>query len=110
MHPRYKYGEVDNDMALIRLKTKASFNTYVRPACFPDSSVKFPDGEECYITGWGDLSSGGSAPRILQQAKVPLVSQRECTNAMEEALQITCFVPDIPTRKLTHAREIRVVH
>ena len=55
MHPGYKTGDVDNDMALIRLKKKASFNTYVRPACFPDSSVKFPDGEECYVTGWGAL-------------------------------------------------------
>ncbi|XP_066916916.1 chymotrypsinogen A-like [Clytia hemisphaerica] len=78
MHPKYQSRTYEKDIALIRLKKKASFNTHVRPACFPDSSVKFYDGEECYVTGWGYLREGGSSPRILQQVKVPLVPRSTC--------------------------------
>ena len=67
MHPQYDSYTYDKDIALIRLKRNATFNTYVRPACFPDSSVKFPDGEECYVTGWGRLRSGGSSPRVSKR-------------------------------------------
>ncbi len=35
-------------------------------------------GERCYITGWGRLSSGGSTPKILQEAQVPIVTPQEC--------------------------------
>lgn len=82
MHPGYDADSANNDMALLRLKKKASINKFVRPACFPDASVNFSPGEECYITGWGALKTGGSSPRILQQAKIPLVSQTECIRAM----------------------------
>jgi len=30
------------------------------------------------IAGWGTLSSGGSSPRVLMQASVPLVSKQRC--------------------------------
>ncbi|XP_066916917.1 trypsin-2-like [Clytia hemisphaerica] len=100
MHPGYKYGDVDNDMALIRLKKKASFNTYVRPACFPDSSVKFPSGEECYVTGWGALRTGGSSPRILQQAKIPLVPQHECQRAMGNDITKNMFCAGYANKRI----------
>jgi len=52
MHPKFESQRVNNDMALIRLKKKASINYFVRPACFPDSlKTSFQDGEECYVTG-----------------------------------------------------------
>ena len=35
-------------------------------------------GQRCYITGWGKLRSGGSTPKILQEAQVPIVTIEEC--------------------------------
>lgn len=64
MHPRYDTTTTNNDMVLLRLKTKASYTNYIRPACFPDSATRFSSGEECYVTGWGYLQANGASPRV----------------------------------------------
>ena len=34
--------------------------------------------KKCWITGWGTLSSGGSQPNTLMEARIPLVSKERC--------------------------------
>jgi len=65
MHPKYNSTTADHDVALLRLRKKATFTSFVRPVCFPDSSISFSAGEECYVTGWGDLfSDSGNFSRV----------------------------------------------
>ena len=78
------------DIALIRLSRPAHLTKGVGLVCLPDDNISFPPGSECWITGWGTLSPGGHAPDELQQAKVPLVSNKECTkNGSYDAHMIT---------------------
>jgi len=83
MHESYKrpYG-LSNDIALLKLSKPAQINNYVGLACLPgDSTPSLPIdnmSKKCWITGWGTLSSGGSSPRVLMQASVPLVSKTRC--------------------------------
>ncbi|KXJ23472.1 Transmembrane protease serine 6 [Exaiptasia diaphana] len=79
-HPNYNELEnhkYDNDIALMKLKRSIKYNAKVRPVCLPSRS--FPAGTNCYVTGWGRVQEkkvGGSS--ILRQARVPLVSEKEC--------------------------------
>merc|ERR1719476_505623 len=52
-------------------------------ACLPGAKTHFPVGMNCSISGWGKLSEYGSGPAILQQAQVPLTSQKECEDAYQ---------------------------
>ena len=43
------------DFALIELETPLVYNDKIAPICFDDSV--FPPGTECYVTGWGQMTS-----------------------------------------------------
>ena len=70
-----------NDIALIKLAKPAKLRKGVGLVCFPNPNVTLPfdiPDKRCYITGWGTLSSGGSQPKELMEASVPLVSKGRC--------------------------------
>ena len=54
---------------------------YVNLACLPKRVNAPSDGDKCWITGWGRLSSGGSSPNVLQQVSVPIASRARCDKA-----------------------------
>ncbi|XP_038061458.1 neurotrypsin-like [Patiria miniata] len=76
-----------NDIALVTLRGRinghkgALFNDHVLPACLPQRD-EFEMGSNCWVTGWGysnfsDLISS-SFPDMLNEAPVPLQSQKTC--------------------------------
>ena len=70
-----------HDIALLKLKTKATLGAGVGLVCLPDANNALVQDKRCYITGWGTLQSGGSQPDYLQEASVPIVSQDKCKSA-----------------------------
>eukprot|EP00959_Pyramimonas_sp_CCMP1952_P219238 4583988-Pyramimonas_sp.AAC.1 len=64
------------DFALVELVDAAPLSECIGSACLPSEDVA--DGEECFITGWGTLSSGGSSPDLMQEAQVNVVSNSDC--------------------------------
>jgi len=77
MHPDYGTpSDLNNDIAVIELQTPIKFNKYVQPLCLPDKDV--PVGTQCYITGWGKIHPRGGMTRVLEQAKMPVVSNQVC--------------------------------
>lgn len=48
---------VSNDIALLKLASEATLNTYVQLASLPPSGQILPHNNFCYITGWGRTSS-----------------------------------------------------
>ncbi|EDO42420.1 predicted protein [Nematostella vectensis] len=81
-HPNYhRPVGYANDIALLKLDRPAKLDRYVNFACLPDQVPEPKEGDRCYITGWGKLSSHGSAPDILQQATVPVVGRARCMKA-----------------------------
>ena len=70
-----------NDIALIKLVKPAGLGVGVGLVCLPDTANSLPFdnfNEKCWITGWGRLSSSGSRPNLLMEARVPLVSKQRC--------------------------------
>ena len=80
-----KYGSpktYSNDIALLNLEKPAVLGAGVGLVCLPDigNSLPVDSDKTCWITGWGDLYSGGYQPNTLMQASVPLVSKQRCSN------------------------------
>uniref|UniRef100_A0A8C4Y8F4 Peptidase S1 domain-containing protein n=1 Tax=Gopherus evgoodei TaxID=1825980 RepID=A0A8C4Y8F4_9SAUR len=77
-HPSYTDIGSSGDIALVELETPVNFNSVIHPICLPASSVEFPAGMECWVTGWGDTHYG--APKTLQEVQVPLIDRDTCNS------------------------------
>ncbi len=77
-HHKYDPDTYTHDIALLRLKTKATLGAGVGLVCLPDGNFALVPNKRCYITGWGTLSSGGSQPDYLQEASVAKVAKKFC--------------------------------
>lgn len=85
-HPKYNGRDLDNDIALVKLKKKVAFNftTFGTPdkvgsVCLPKSGDEVVKrNQECFITGWGKTKHPGPSSDILMEASMPPVSNEEC--------------------------------
>ncbi|XP_077129937.1 transmembrane protease serine 9-like [Ranitomeya variabilis] len=79
-HPDYKSAAHTWDIALVKLDSPVSYTKYIMPICLPAFSVTFPNGLECWVTGWGDIRSNEPLPypETLQNVKVPLIDHKTC--------------------------------
>jgi len=78
-HPQYNSpSQYSNDLMLLRVDPPFDFGPGVGAACLPETTVAA--GTDCWITGWGTLSSGGSRPSILQEAIVDVKTNEQCNS------------------------------
>ncbi|KAM8962457.1 serine protease 33-like [Pelodytes ibericus] len=68
------------DIALLELSNPVTYTSFILPVCIPSASINFPEGMECWVTGWGNIGSGVSLPypETLQQVMLPLISGSSC--------------------------------
>ncbi|XP_041094771.1 serine protease 27-like [Polyodon spathula] len=80
LHPSYQDPHQGFDVALVQLDRAAVFTDSVLPVCLPTSAVLFPEGMECWVTGWGDVGTSVSlpAPGILQELQLQIIDQSSC--------------------------------
>ncbi|XP_073504996.1 transmembrane protease serine 9-like [Phyllobates terribilis] len=78
--PDYTSAAHTWDIALVKLDSPVSYTKYIQPICLPSASVTFPNGLECWVTGWGDIDNYVSLPypNTLQNVKVPLMDHKTC--------------------------------
>ncbi|KAI5633007.1 trypsin domain-containing protein [Phthorimaea operculella] len=80
VHEEFVYNRLDNDIALLKLKSEAVFTDYVQPAClwYKDTYKKLPQGN-IYgtVVGWGFDHTDQLSPQ-LRQATMPKVSDATC--------------------------------
>ncbi|KAM9301056.1 coagulation factor X-like [Morus bassanus] len=90
IHEGYETGQVNHDIALLRLETPVNLTDYVVPICLPEkrfavyelSSIKFST-----VSGWGRLLDGGATSSVLMRVDLPRVKTQECEK--ETDLNIT---------------------
>ncbi len=75
-HPDYNPETLVNDVALVVLATPTS--APAMPLIAPWQDALVVGGAPATMAGWGRTVSGGSSPRFLQEATVPLVSDANC--------------------------------
>ncbi|KAL0977929.1 hypothetical protein UPYG_G00163400 [Umbra pygmaea] len=69
------------DIALLRLSTEVTLNTYVQLGTLPSANYILPNNNPCYITGWGRTATGGSLSNSLKQAWLPSVDHQTCSSS-----------------------------
>ena len=82
-HPNYEVAATfDSDICLLKLSSPVTFNDYVTPVCLAASQAKFLNGTDSWVTGWGDISSGGKLKRsrtvALNQSRGVIWGTRRC--------------------------------
>lgn len=77
MHPAYDRTTTNFDFGLVKLENPVDINGCVGTVCLPGNKDVEP-GSKCWISGWGTLQEGGSSPRKLQEARVTVLSNKEC--------------------------------
>ncbi|MBN3295158.1 TMPS3 protease, partial [Amia calva] len=78
-HWKYRPKALDYDISLMKLKAPLSFNGLVEPICLPNYGEEFEDGKMCWISGWGATDDGGEATVSMNYARVPLISNKVCS-------------------------------
>ncbi|XP_038163124.1 elastase-1-like [Cyprinodon tularosa] len=69
-----------NDIALVKLSSEVTLNSYVQLASLPSPGQILPHNNPCYMTGWGRtyVEKGELLP--LKQAFTPVVDYQTCSS------------------------------
>jgi len=54
-----------------------SKHKHLRPVCLPNKKYKLNEND-CWATGWGLTGNNGDRPDVLQQVKLPILSNDYC--------------------------------
>lgn len=57
--PNYTAAARGGDVALLKLKNPVELSSHIKLISLPTAKETFPLDSECWVTGWGDLNSGG---------------------------------------------------
>jgi len=80
-HEDYKLRSYDADITLVKLESPVAYNAFIKPVCLPDQDQDETIKDSCYVTGWGRTQEGGQQAKVLQEAKLPIVSRKTCSDA-----------------------------
>ncbi|XP_041801227.1 elastase-1-like [Chelmon rostratus] len=82
IHPGWDPNDVagGDDIALLRLSSSATLNSYVQLGSLPPSGQILPNNNPCYITGWGRTSTNGNLSAQLKEAYLPVVDHKTCSS------------------------------
>uniref|UniRef100_A0A646QGP2 Serine protease n=1 Tax=Hemiscolopendra marginata TaxID=943146 RepID=A0A646QGP2_9MYRI len=80
-HENYNSESNENDISLLKLQKKLTFNSFVNAARLPLKKQQLFSGN-CDITGWGFITPDGGFPNLLQKVSIPLISDDECQDRM----------------------------
>ncbi|XP_043928446.1 suppressor of tumorigenicity 14 protein homolog [Protopterus annectens] len=86
IHPQYDEYTSDYDIALLELSSPVFFNDVIQPICLPLNPQFFYLRTTCYVTGWGAVKENGELAKILQEARVRVVSQNICNKLYDDAV------------------------
>jgi len=80
LHENYNPSTIDNDIAILKLKTPLTFNNNVQRACLPEASF-VPSGK-AVASGWGLVSQfPNQSPKNLQWVTKPVVTNDKCVKS-----------------------------
>ncbi|XP_076458361.1 serine protease hepsin-like [Babylonia areolata] len=80
MHERYQHKTVENDIALLIVKDRIPFTTFIRPICMPHGAAvtsPVPVGTPCLLAGWG-RTKGTGPEGVLMEVTLPVISDQVC--------------------------------
>ncbi|XP_078522194.1 serine protease 56 [Lissotriton helveticus] len=92
IHPKFNQKTFNNDLALVELTTSTLGLENASPVCLPEFLQDPPAGTPCFIAGWGSAYQDGPSADVVMEARVPMLSQDSCRNALgKDLLTSTMF-------------------
>ncbi|KAM4558575.1 granzyme B-like [Odontesthes bonariensis] len=82
-HPKFN-GLVNYDIMLLKLKTNATLNKYVKPIGLPKKDGKIPANINCAVAGWGKTGANKPASNVLKETTEKMQFSFECKNLWQE--------------------------
>lgn len=79
-----KYGNFENDIALMKLDKPLKFNDGIQPIQIETEELN--PGVELTISGWGTEYTGGFSPTYLKYNKLRILNGNECGCPMDSPL------------------------
>ncbi|XP_011863984.1 PREDICTED: uncharacterized protein LOC105559932 [Vollenhovia emeryi] len=78
-HPNYTSPLEYHDIAILRLKTDATYNAFVRPACLPFTWPDVREGDRTIAVGWGRVDwTADTGSDDLLKVYISLVPHESC--------------------------------
>ena len=79
IHPDYDVNLNSHDLALLKMADPIDFavHSHVRPICLPTGPKEFA-GYPAKITGWGKTNPTAGTSRVLLEADVTILSNKQC--------------------------------
>ncbi|TDH06359.1 hypothetical protein EPR50_G00132510 [Perca flavescens] len=104
-HPNYDSERVDNDIALLRLKTPAPLSKYIVPVCLPGRQmaerVLHLNGTLTVVSGWGkDDPNRTEMSSVLNIIKIPLVDHSLCARQMSNNISDNVLCAGVLGKKM----------
>ncbi|CAI9172662.1 unnamed protein product [Rangifer tarandus platyrhynchus] len=75
-----------HDIALVKLSSPVTFNKHVQPICIVSFSSEFKNRNDCWVTGWGDISEIEKLPPPynLQEVQVSIINKSRCSYLFQQ--------------------------
>jgi len=87
IHENYDSYTTTNDICLLTLAKDAELSSdVINTIELPEDMEEYEAGTECFVTGWGATTEGGSLGQVLQKVTVPVVSDADCRKAYGERI------------------------
>ncbi|CAG2057579.1 unnamed protein product [Timema podura] len=77
MHRKYNDVNFNNDIAILKLDREVEIVGKLRPVCLPALGKSFT-GYEGLVTGWGVTAQNGPVSQVLNEVRVPIMSNDDC--------------------------------
>ncbi|GIY81521.1 phenoloxidase-activating factor 1 [Caerostris extrusa] len=82
IHPGYRFTNLHNDIAVVRLNRTVIFKPHIDTACLPQDDDDFI-GQECVATGWGsDAYEEGQFSLIMREVYLLVIRNTECQDML----------------------------
>ncbi|GIY11092.1 phenoloxidase-activating factor 1 [Caerostris darwini] len=82
IHPGYRFTNLHNDIAVVRLNRTVIFKPHIDTVCLPQDDDDFI-GQECVATGWGsDAYEDGQFSLIMREVYLPVIRNSECQDML----------------------------
>ncbi|XP_035906237.1 serine protease SP24D-like [Anopheles stephensi] len=91
--PHERYGNFQNDVALLQLQLALPTTAYIRPIALRTTSV--PAGSEIIISGWGRTYQGGPVSTRLRYNCATVIQDQQCRAATGISSGLICFTSPV---------------
>ncbi|XP_057632903.1 testisin-like [Chionomys nivalis] len=85
LSPKYTQA-YPHDIALLKLSSPVNYNNHIQPICLLNSTFKFENRNDCWVTGWGTIGEDESlpSPYTLQEVQVAIFNNSMCNHMFQK--------------------------